>query len=960
MLNIRCLPKNELEIPPLQTSRRGRLLEVIIMLILASPVSRIYSQTLPDTTVIFPSADTYVRSTGADADRNFSNDSIIKARYSTSSAYHELGLLKYDLSHYPVLQQEVIDSVRLEMTLVYEQVAGAYVTILGVPDAADTWEAGTVTWNTGRPDTTGTIAIENVPQISAQLASTQGITIGFDITSRFINELSNGNQVLSLGVFTKKNAGANTYFLSSQSALEHARPKLVVYAHRKVVRSGIRNLNVIYFVPAGSDTVPLYKERLNGILYQAQNFYRKWMEHWGYGDRTFGLRSDSLGRVRIVVIHGAHEKEYYPYDGGGAKARSEIEAYFASHPQDKQSTHTLVMMPPNIDSSGKEDVPFYGIGGGWCFALDNPDIDTNYIGTSNYIGGMIHELGHGLNLPHVRQKVSELGNPAMGTSLMGSGNYTYRKAPTFLTESSCAILNNCEVFSVSQPSADLYQETSASLVTLHGGYSNGNIIVNGTYASSKPVNNIVVYNDPDGGSNYDRESWVSAPLGTDSFSVVMPISELHKKDGSYKLVVALLCGNGATKEFSFDYYFESSVPVIDIEVDNYIDTIGTKVYLAPVDDTYGIYADRSNVHGADSLIQVRYSLAGSQTYNKIGYLKFDLNQLDLPSGAVIKNILLQAKLQYHQVSSGYKIDALSIADGQDGWEESTLTWDNRPDTLMTVATTTNQPVGTYLNWVITDVAKAELNTGNHILSLGLYTELNSAANTWFYSKESANGQDHPRLLVVYTMPDEDQSAAMALPVHQVKLNAAKNRRQVMLKWTTYADDAEQAFLVQRSIDGKNFTTIGKVDAVSADVAGTNQYSFMYYEQRNGIQYYRIQAENQNSGSDTQRTYSNVTMLHLQDEFLADEFSIYPNPIQSTGRLTLSFINRTNADKIAVKMNDVNGKMALYRVVPVVKGHNVVTLDLSDGAVKLSSGIYFISLKYNTDQSIASSLKLIVQ
>ena len=956
------LPKNERKLPCRLLSQWSAWLSLLCIACCSGLHGQSASRVL-DTTTIFPSADTYVRSTGSDAGLNFSGDSVIKARYSTSSAYHELGLLKYDLTSFADLRYLVIDSVKLEMTLVYEQVSGAFATIIGIPDGADGWNAGTVTWNAGRPDTTQTLARVGLPQIASQVASSAGIPVSFDLTARFMDELHNGNQTLSLAVFTEKNAGANTYFLSSESALAGARPKLVVYAHREAVSSGVRNLNVVYFLPTDADTVAAYQERLNGILYQAQNFYRKWMQHWGYGDRSFGLRRDSLGRVKIVIVHGAHEKTYYPYDGGGGKARAEIEAYFATHPEDKQSTHTLVMFPPNIDSTGKEDVPFYGIGGGWCFALDNPDIDTNYTGTSNYIGGMIHELGHGLNLPHVRQKVSELANPDLGTSLMGTGNYTYRKNPTFLTESSCAILNNCEVFAAGTPPADLYQETNASLVRLHGSYSDGNIIVNGRFASTKPVNNVLVYNDPDGGDNYDRESWVAAPVGSDSFSVVMPVSELHKKDGNYKLVVSLLCSNGATKEFNFNYYFENNLPVIDINVDNYIDTVGTKVYLVPTDDTYGIYADRTNTHGEDSLIQVRYSLSGSQTYNKIGYLKFDLDQLHLPAGAVIKNILLQAKLQYHQVSSAYKINVLQMADDQDGWDESTLTWNNRPDTLATIASAPNQAVGSYLSWVVTGAALADLDTGNHILSLALYTELNSAANTWFYSKESADPLDHPKLMVVYTLPETEETA-QALPVHQLKLSASRSSKQVVLKWTADLGSGAKAFLVQRSTDGNVYTTIGEVKAgatfSSRSLTPSDPYSFAYNEPEAGTKYYRIAAMD----GDAVQTYaySNISVLHVTADLSALSVKLYPNPVRASSAVKLNFLNTTGLENARVNMADISGRVVFSRSYAVRTGLNTLQLDLSgrSGGSRFTPGVYFVLVQGDSGAAVVKPLKLLIE
>ena len=49
------------------------------------------------------------------------------------------------------------------------------------------------------------------------------------------------------------------------------------------------NLNVIYFVPKNVTPNPDYEERLSKILIEGQNFFSKWMKHWGFGDKTYGL-----------------------------------------------------------------------------------------------------------------------------------------------------------------------------------------------------------------------------------------------------------------------------------------------------------------------------------------------------------------------------------------------------------------------------------------------------------------------------------------------------------------------------------------------------------------------------------------------------------------------------------------------------------------------------------------------
>jgi predicted adenine nucleotide alpha hydrolase (AANH) superfamily ATPase len=49
------------------------------------------------------------------------------------------------------------------------------------------------------------------------------------------------------------------------------------------------NLNVIYFVPNNITPNAEYEQRLSKIMIEGQNFYKLWMNYWGFGETTFGL-----------------------------------------------------------------------------------------------------------------------------------------------------------------------------------------------------------------------------------------------------------------------------------------------------------------------------------------------------------------------------------------------------------------------------------------------------------------------------------------------------------------------------------------------------------------------------------------------------------------------------------------------------------------------------------------------
>lgn len=345
-----------------------------------------------------------------------------------------------------------------------------------------------------------------------------------------------------------------------------------VLKDRIALKKTAQQLNVVYFLGSDTEPVPDYERRLSELLLYLQQFYGREMQRHGYGARSFGLDIKSPGRVNIIEYKTKNPAAHYPYEnGGGWKAAQELEEFFKANPDRKKSQHTLVIMPTwNDEKNGPDNpggVPFYGMGRN-CFALDYPAFDIKHLGQktregqllTKWYGGLAHELGHGLNLPHNHQTASD--GKKYGTALMGAGNYTFGISPTFLTPASCALLDACEVFSVT-PAQKFYEgrpevEIKDTAISFKG----DQILISGSYKSPQTVKALNVYvQDPPYAVNqdYDAVSF-SQRLGKKSgkFSMKIDKKELDGlTNNEFRISLMFILANGLHMQKHFTFHWDA-------------------------------------------------------------------------------------------------------------------------------------------------------------------------------------------------------------------------------------------------------------------------------------------------------------------------------------------------------------------------------------------------------------------
>lgn len=327
-------------------------------------------------------------------------------------------------------------------------------------------------------------------------------------------------------------------------------------------------LNVIYFVPTDVDSIPNFRKRISKILLDAQTMFAENMEREGFGRKSFGLDLVTDTLINIHYIVGQAGKANYPYAGGSGAVANEVNAYFAQRPAAKKSQHNLIIIPTyDTDPANPGGPPFYGTGTS-CYALDYANLDAKNLGIGGdigwkatvWIGGMIHELGHGLNASH--NVMNKSLAPTLGTALMGSGNSTYGISTTSLTAATTATFNNSQVFS-SEIRSDWYAQVNSEITSMHSTVSNNTLIIAGKFNSSIPVEDVVVWHDPEpygGNLDYDAVNWATKVIAQDSFRFECPLTDFYKTTGAYQMRIGLLHKNGSRSTYSYVYNFENNIP----------------------------------------------------------------------------------------------------------------------------------------------------------------------------------------------------------------------------------------------------------------------------------------------------------------------------------------------------------------------------------------------------------------
>jgi hypothetical protein len=188
-----------------------------------------------------------------------------------------------------------------------------------------------------------------------------------------------------------------------------------------------------------------------------------------------------------------------------------------------------------------------------------------------------------------------------------------------------------------------------------------------------------------------------------------------------------------------------------------------------------------------------------------------------------------------------------------------------------------------------------------------------------------------------------------LPVKLTTFNGSLLNADAKLTWTTVSEINANMFVVERSIDGKNFTAITNVKA-----AGNTSTLTSYNHLDKGIItllnsagtiYYRLKmVDNDNSFS-----YSKTIEIKTAEN-TKEKVTVTPNPFTTDLTITVETVNNANG---TVEVSDINGRIIISQNIEVVKGSSTIAIN---GVDKLKQGIYFVRYTTESNTQVFKMLK----
>ncbi len=236
---------------------------------------------------------------------------------------------------------------------------------------------------------------------------------------------------------------------------------------------------------------------------------------------------------------------------------------------------------------------------------------------------------------------------------------------------------------------------------------------------------------------------------------------------------------------------------------------------------------------------------------------------------------------------------------------------------------------------------------------------NGASGVWTTARNPADSLDIFNQTAQFWLPQSisikkqfgiaSSGSSNPLPVKYLSFNGFKQQSGVKLVWVTASEINNAHFVIERSIDGKNFDAIGKVKGAGNSQQKLN-YSFMdmnVFSLNASKIYYRLKQFDVDGSNEN----SEIVIIEMDDKDIIFVNTILPNPFSN--KLELSFTSSQEIHMV-IEIININGELMFSKTIDSEAGYRQINLD---EAGDMPHGVYFMRLQYNGIVNIQKLLKL---
>jgi hypothetical protein len=174
---------------------------------------------------------------------------------------------------------------------------------------------------------------------------------------------------------------------------------------------------------------------------------------------------------------------------------------------------------------------------------------------------------------------------------------------------------------------------------------------------------------------------------------------------------------------------------------------------------------------------------------------------------------------------------------------------------------------------------------------------------------------------------------VTLPVKLLDFTANYTKPSALLDWSTSQEHNFSHFIIERSVDGENFSQVALVfGAGESDSKINYSYNDKDLKNRGGIIYYRLKQVD----IDGKFSYSSVRILRLGDEKTSITLATFPNPVATDLRITIPSSWQNN--HLQIDLYNVSGQ--LVNAQDIANSSQTESISVAS----LQKGIYFVQVR----------------